>query len=94
MSHQACGPEQRFRALLQAVIEGTTDAIYVKDRECRMLLVNSAACRLTGKSAEEMLGRDDAAIFAPQAAQAGMQHDRTLMAGRITETREEELVLA
>ena len=94
MSHQACGPEQRVRALLQAVIEGTTDAIYVKDRECRMLLVNSAACRLTGKSAEEMLGRDDAAIFAPQAAQAGMEHDRALMAGRITETREEELVLA
>src|SRR5579871_4344901 len=30
--------ERRTRALLNAVVEGTTDAIYVKDRESRFLL--------------------------------------------------------
>src|SRR5438105_6668565 len=35
--------ELRSRALLKAIVEGTTDAVYVKDRECRLLLVNSAA---------------------------------------------------
>jgi PAS domain S-box-containing protein len=86
--------EQRTRALLNAVIEGTTDVIYVKDRECRMLLVNGAACRMAGKSAEELLGRDDAAVFAPETAKAGMEHDRLLMASRTTMMHEQELILA
>ncbi|HEV3197266.1 MAG TPA: response regulator [Bryobacteraceae bacterium] len=91
---EAPDPEQRTRALLNAVIEGTTDAIYVKDRECRMLLVNGAACRMVGKRADELLGRDDAAFFAPETAQAGMEHDRLLMASRTTKTYEQELTLA
>ena len=86
--------ERRTRALLHAVVEGTTDAIYVKDRKCRFLLVNRAACRLAGKSPAEILGRNDAAIFSPETAHTGMEHDRDLMAGRTTETREEALVLA
>ena len=86
--------ERRTRALLHAVVEGTTDAIYVKDRDCRFLLVNAAACRMAGRTPTEILGGNDAAIFAPETAHAGMEHDRALMAGRTTETREEELVLS
>lgn len=86
--------ERRTRALLNAVIEGTTDAIYVKDRESRFLLVNRATSRMANKSPEELLGNNDTAIFAPDTAEAGMQHDRALMATRTTETREDELTLA
>ena len=86
--------ERRTRALLNAVIEGTTDAIYVKDRESRFLLVNRATSRMANKSPEELLGHNDTAIFAPETAEAGMQHDRALMATRTTETREDELTLA
>src|SRR5262249_5271647 len=94
LDQEARDAERRSSALLHAVIEGTTDAIYVKDKESRLLLVNSAACRIAGKSAEDLLGHDDAAVFAPETAQAGMKHDRELMASRTTETREEELRLA
>ncbi len=87
-------PERRTRALLNAVIEGTTDAIYVKDRESRFLLVNRATSRMANKRPEELLGHNDTAIFAPETAEAGMQHDRALMAARTTETREDELTLA
>jgi len=86
--------ERRTRALLNAVIEGTTDAIYVKDRESRFLLVNRATSRMANKSPEELLGHNDTAMFAPETAEAGMQHDRNLMATRTTETREDELTLA
>ena len=86
--------ERCTRALLNAVIEGTTDAIYVKDRESRFLLVNRATSRMANKSPEELLGHNDTAIFAPETAEAGMQHDRALMATRTTETREDELTLA
>ena len=86
--------ERRTRALLNAVVEGTTDAIYVKDRDSRFLLVNRATSRMANKSPEELLGHNDTAIFAPETAEAGMQHDRTLMATRTTETREDELTLA
>jgi len=49
--------------LLRAVADGVTDAIFVKDRNGKYLLFNKAASRLTGKSAGEVLGRDDTAIF-------------------------------
>jgi PAS domain S-box-containing protein len=91
---EECDPDERDRALLRAVIEGTTDAIYVKDREGRFLLVNSAACRFAGRSAEEMVGRDDTSVFTPEGARAGMERDRALMARRTTETHEEELTWA
>ena len=45
--------------LLRAVIEGTTDAIYVKNREGRYLLINTAGARFLGKSAAEIVGQTD-----------------------------------
>ena len=43
-------------ALLQAVIEGTSDAVYVKDRHSRYLMLNEATIGVLGKSTEEVLG--------------------------------------
>ena len=81
-------------ALLNSVIEGTTDAVYVKDCDGRFLLVNGAACKMVGKSAEEILGRDDRTLFSPETAELGMAHDLRIMAARKVESCEDELVLA
>jgi PAS domain S-box-containing protein len=44
--------ERQFRALA----ESTPDPIYRYDRDCRRIYVNPAVTRLSGKSAEELLG--------------------------------------
>ena len=81
-------------AMLNSVIEGTTDAVYVKDCDGRFLLVNGAACKMFGKSAEEILGRDDRTLFAPVTADLGMAYDLRIMAARKVESCEDELILA
>lgn len=67
------------RALLRSVIEGSTDAIFVKDVSGRYILFNHAAEKVTGKSAQEVLGNDDTFLFPPQEAQIIMQHDRQVL---------------
>ncbi len=44
-------------ALLHAVVEGTSDAIFVKDLEGRYLMINSSGARLIGKTVKEVIGR-------------------------------------
>ena len=81
------------RELLHAIVEGTSDAIYVKDLEGRFRLFNSAAARNTGKSPEETLGRDVTYLFSEEEARAIMERDRALMADGGVVTYEEEFVL-
>ncbi|HSB67721.1 MAG TPA: response regulator [Candidatus Methylomirabilis sp.] len=82
------------RELLEAVIEGTTDAIFVKDLTGRYCLFNTAAARFTGKTADEVLGKDDTFLFSPDQAKLIQEGDGTVMADRETRTYEETLVTA
>src|SRR2546426_7436938 len=50
---------QESHALLNAVIEGSTDAIFVKDRRGRYLMINSAGACAIGKTRAEIIGKDD-----------------------------------
>jgi PAS domain S-box-containing protein len=77
-------------ALLRAVAEGTTDAVYVKDRQGRYLMINSAGARLLGKSVAEVLGRDDRAFFPLEVAEAIRDDDRALMDSGSARTSEEQ----
>jgi PAS domain S-box-containing protein len=81
-------------ALLRAVAEGTTDAVYVKDREGRYLMINTAGARLLGKSVAEVIGHDDRAFFPLEEAEAIRDADRTLMDGGNTRTTEEQRLVA
>jgi PAS domain S-box-containing protein len=71
----------RQRGLLAGVVEGTSDAIYVKDTKGRYLLFNHAAEDFTGKSAADTLGKDDTFLFPPAEAAVVMAADRDVMAG-------------
>ena len=79
--------------LLQAVLDGTTDAIFVKDLAGKYLLINSVGAAFTGKTPPEILGRDDAAIFDPQTAESMQAMDRNVLADGIAYTYEQEGVL-
>ncbi len=85
---------RRNRALLDAIVNGTTDAVYVKDLRGRHLLANAAVARFTGKPVEEILGRDDSFLFPADEARAMMERDRGIMAGGATVSIEESATLA
>jgi PAS domain S-box-containing protein len=79
------------RKLLNAVIEGTSDAVYVKDLNGRYLHFNSAAARITGKSPKDVLGKDDSFLFSPDEAKTIMERDRSVIAAGSTMTCEESV---
>jgi two-component system, cell cycle sensor histidine kinase and response regulator CckA len=89
--------EEELRAsqnLMAALLAGTTDAIYVKDRQGRYLLFNAAATHFTGKTAEEAMGHDDTMLFPVDEAQVIMAGERDVMeAGRVV-TYEEHVTVA
>jgi two-component system sensor histidine kinase/response regulator len=74
--------DQRLRALAltQAIAEGSSDAIFAKDREGRYLLCNGPACRVMGKTRDEVLGADDTALFSAEQATAIRNHDARVIA--------------
>jgi PAS domain S-box-containing protein len=65
--------------LLSAIIEQTTDAVFVKDLEGRYLLVNSACTRILRRPKEEIVGRDDAQILPPETAERLAEVDRLVL---------------
>jgi PAS domain S-box-containing protein len=79
---------------LLAVVEGTTDAVFIKDVQGRYLLFNSAAGRFVGKSTEDVIGHDDTFVFPPSEAQALMEQDRAVMVSGQVKTYEECLTTA
>ena len=84
----------KTRSLLQAVVDGTSDAVYIKDLNGRYLMFNEAAARAVGKSAEEVIGCDDTELFGPNEASALMAGDRKIIEDGVTTTREEHLTTA
>jgi two-component system, cell cycle sensor histidine kinase and response regulator CckA len=76
-------------SLLNAVIEGTSDAIFVKDLEGCYRLINSAGARFLGRSVEDVLGKDDRSLFSPETAALVMEHDQRVIASGASLTSEE-----
>ena len=75
-------------ALLKGITEGTTDAVFVKDRQGRYLMINSAGANFIGKSVAEIIGKDDRELF--DTGSATMEADRKLMESGATQTSEEQ----
>jgi len=67
--------------ILQAVIEATPDAIFVKDLEGRYVLVNEAFARFLGKSPSEIVGRSDFELYSDADARAFVEADRRVLEG-------------
>ncbi|MBX3014724.1 MAG: PAS domain S-box protein [Caldilineaceae bacterium] len=70
---------RRTTELLRAVTDGTTDAVFVKDRQGRYLLFNPAAAQFVGRSANEALGRDDSELFSLESARRIKERDQWVM---------------
>ncbi|MDP7014295.1 MAG: PAS domain S-box protein [Pirellulaceae bacterium] len=75
--------------LLNDIIESTSDAVYVKDRQGRHLMANSACLQIIGKSREEVVGGSDADVFAADVAEALREADLAIMESGQQATLEE-----
>jgi diguanylate cyclase (GGDEF)-like protein/PAS domain S-box-containing protein len=84
---------RKTHGVLQAVIEGTTDAITVIDLEGRYLLINAAGARYLGRDAEAVLGNDASAFYSPESARALRNADRRVVEANETRTLEETLTV-
>jgi hypothetical protein len=66
--------------ILQAVIEATPDAIFVKDLDGRYVLVNEAAARFLGKSPADIVGKHDLELYPEETARRFIEDDQTVLA--------------
>ena len=66
--------------ILQAVIEATPDAIFVKDLEGRYVLVNEAFARFIGKPQPDIVGRNDFELYPEADARAFVEADKQVLA--------------
>ncbi len=80
--------------LLRAVVESTTDAVFVKDRQGKYLLFNEAAGRFVGVPAADVIGRDDSTLFDSTTVKVVQDHDRRVMETGLVSTQEETLTAA
>jgi PAS domain S-box-containing protein len=75
-------------SLLVSVTEGTPDVVFVKDREGRYLMINAAGARYTGRRVDDIIGRKDEDIYAPDMARQILEFDRLVL--ETGETRTDE----
>ncbi len=80
--------------LLNAVIEGTFDAVFLKDLEGRYKLINSAGARYLGRSVEEVLGKHDRELFTAESAAVLVERDRQVTTSGAPLTFEETVTAA
>ncbi|MFC4925919.1 MULTISPECIES: putative bifunctional diguanylate cyclase/phosphodiesterase [Delftia] len=80
------------RQLLDSVISGTSDAVFVKDLRGRYLLVNRAAASVVGRQAEDIVGKDDFALFPFGIASDIRRKDRDVLCQEVA-THEEQLTV-
>ncbi len=84
---------RKQHTLLQAIIEGTTDAISVKDPDGRYLMVNSAAARAFGRPKEDVIGKRDAELLSADSAKQVRKLDRGVMVTGELHTSEEPITI-
>ena len=86
--------EQALResqTLLQAVLDSSPDAVYVKDRESRMLMANRTVLRNIGKPVDQVLGHRASEYYDTETGRPIREHDlRVLESGQV-ETVEETI---
>ncbi|HAM63760.1 MAG TPA: hypothetical protein DCP62_09010 [Erysipelotrichaceae bacterium] len=80
--------------LIQSLINGTTDAIYVKDREGKYLIFNQSAENFVGKKSDEVIGKDDTYLFPKNEAEIIMSNERDIISAAQIRTFEETATTA
>lgn len=83
---------QRSNELLHSIVEGTSEAIYLKDADGRYKLINAAGARYMGRSPEEVLGRTDRELLSPETVAPILKIDQQVLGKGESVTCEEGLI--
>ncbi|MCH8686628.1 hybrid sensor histidine kinase/response regulator [Pedomonas mirosovicensis] len=72
---------RQSKDLLEAIIEGIPDGVFLKDynNEGRYVVINSALVRLMGRNAAGIVGYTDNELFPPELAAKYMEEDRLIV---------------
>ncbi|MCK9388687.1 MAG: PAS domain S-box protein [Sulfuritalea sp.] len=84
----------RALQLLDAIAESSTDAIFAKDIDDHFIFFSRGSELLVGKRAEEVLGRDEMAVFPPEVARQLIADNRRVMAENRIIVFEDDVVTA
>jgi PAS domain S-box-containing protein len=82
---------QESYRLLQSVINGTTDAVFMKDRQGRYQLINQRMAQIVGRPVEAILGKDDTAFLPPDLLSRILAVDRAVMTTGQSQILEEQV---
>jgi PAS domain S-box-containing protein len=83
---------KRSDSLLRAVVEGTTDTVFVKDIDGRYLMINAAGAKVLGRPPAEIVGLRAADVFPAEVAEEIGASDASVVARREWRTFEESIV--
>jgi PAS domain S-box-containing protein len=78
-------------AILQTILESTTDFVYMKDRQGRYITANSAAANFVGHPLEEIIGRRDEDFFPAEIAREIQARDQRLFADEVEQRFEKTI---
>ena len=70
---------------LEAVVSGTSDAVFIKDVQGRYVMVNRSAANTIGRPADEIIGEKDSALFQPSSAAQIREKDLAIMGAQATQ---------
>ena len=77
--------------LLRDILNHVAQPIFVKDRECRFVLVNQALCQIVRLHEHELLGKTDYDFFPREQADFFREKDLATLAGERVYVEEELL---
>jgi PAS domain S-box-containing protein len=80
-------------AKLRTIVENSTDAIYIKDRQGRYVLVNPAAARYLQRPIEYIIGKSDVEITGQIIGAPLRANDQHVMTSGASHTFEERLIV-
>jgi two-component system, sensor histidine kinase and response regulator len=77
--------------LFKAIVDGATDAIFIKDRDGRFLLFNRAAAQFVGRPVEGVLGKKAVDLFGEEAGESIRKLELEVMETGVASTAEQTI---
>lgn len=84
---------QKNYNLLFTVINSMPIALFVKDIQGRYMMLNAAGASMIGKNIDEIIGRNDRELWAPEIARKIVETDEEIMTAGEMQILEEELLV-
>ncbi|MBM9521004.1 PAS domain S-box protein [Desulforhopalus vacuolatus] len=81
------------KLLIESVINGIADPVFVKDEKHRWIMLNDAFCRVFCKTCGELLGKSDYDFFPEKEARLFWEHDDIVFTSNKPDINEEHIVI-